>query len=314
MSFGSPAWLVALLAIPAAVGAYLLLRRRRSPYAVRFPALASLRQAAQDVAPRTSHLPAALLLAAVAALALALARPRVAHSVPTGEGAVMLVTDHSGSMSATDVQPTRLAAAEQAADTFIAQMPASVRVGAIAFSTSPDASQSPVTDKSAARAIIDNQVAEGSTATGDALLLALQLLQGSTRTHPPSAIILLSDGAANAGVDSVTVARQAAADRIPIYTVALGTANGTLPNPDPFGPPVPVPPDPALMARIAQASGGQAFNARSAEELSSIYRRLAGGVGSVTRKQEVTAWFALGGLLLLLGAAGAGAWRAGRLP
>ena len=127
----------------------------------------------------------------------------------------MLVTDHSGSMAATDVQPTRLAAAEQAADSFIDKLPSKVRVGAVAFSTSPDAVQGPVTNHAAAEAIIDGQSANGSTATGDALELALQLLRGANRKHPPSAIVLLSDGAANAGVDSVAVARLAGAGADP---------------------------------------------------------------------------------------------------
>jgi Ca-activated chloride channel family protein len=189
-----------------------------------------------------------------------------------------------------------------------------VLVGAIAFSSSPDAAQAPVTNHSAARAIIDAQNANGSTATGDALELALQLLHGADKKHPPSAIVLLSDGAANAGVDVSTIARQAAQDKIPIDTVALGTPNGVLQSPDPFQPPVAVPPDPQLMQQIAQLSGGRSFNAKSAGELSSIYKQLGRKLGSVTRKREVTAVFAAGGLVLLLfGAAMSTRW-SGRLP
>ena len=126
--------------------------------------------------------------------------------------------------------------------------------------------------------------------------------------------MLLSDGAANAGLDVSTVAREAARDKIPIDTVALGTPNGTLPNPDPFGPSMAVPPDPQLMAQIAQLSGGRSFNAQSAGELSSIYRRLGKQLGTVTRKREVTAEFAIGGfVLLLLAAVGSTRW-SGHLP
>ena len=144
--------------------------------------------------------------------------------------------------------------------------------------------------------MIDQQSAGGATATGDAIELALQLLRGSDRKHPPSAMVLLSDGAANAGVDAVTAARQAAEDRIPIYTVALGTPSGTLTSPDPFSPPLAVPPDPQLMREIARVSGGRTFNAQSADQLSSIYKRLGSELGSVTRKHEVTAEFAIAGL------------------
>jgi Ca-activated chloride channel family protein len=226
----------------------------------------------------------------------------------------MLVTDHSGSMAATDVQPTRLAAAERAANTFIDRVPAKILVGAIAFSDSPDAVQAPQADRAAARAVIAGQNANGATATGDALELALQLLHGSNAKHPPSAIVLLSDGAANAGVDVRTVARQAARDKIPIDTVALGTPNGVLPAPDPFAPPVAVPPDPELMQEIAQLSGGRSFNAQTADQLSSIYKQLADRLGSVTRKREVTVAFAIGGLAFLLLAAATSTRWSGRLP
>ncbi|HEY6396838.1 MAG TPA: VWA domain-containing protein, partial [Solirubrobacteraceae bacterium] len=234
--------------------------------------------------------------------------------VAVGEASVMLVTDHSGSMAATDVQPTRLAAAESAANKFIDELPGTARVGAIAFSGSSDAAQGPATNKAAARAVIDHQQANGATATGDALELALQLLHSGDAKHPPSAIILLSDGSANAGTSALTVARQAGYQRIPIYTVALGTPDGTLPNPDPFGPPLAVPPDPQLMRAIARASGGRTFNAQSAGQLISIYKTLGKQLGTVSHKREVTAAFAAGGLvLLLLAAAGSVRW-SGRLP
>jgi Ca-activated chloride channel family protein len=314
MTFASPIWLAALALVPAALALLDLSRRRARRYAIRFPAASTLVLAAGGAPSWRRHVPTALLLAAVAALALALARPHVSYRVAVDQASTMLVTDHSGSMAATDVAPTRLAAAQQAANTFIDQLPGAVRVGAVAFSSSPDAVQGPVTNHSAARSIIDAQSADGATATGDALDLALQLLHGGDRRHPPAAIVLLSDGAANAGVDAVTAARQAAQDRIPIYTVALGTPGGTLTNPDPLGPPLAVPPDPALMREIARVSGGHAFDAQTADELSSIYRRLGSQIGSTTRQREITAVFAAAGLVLLL-LAGAGSLRwSGRLP
>lgn len=314
MSFASPLWLLALAAIPIAIVAAIAARRRSRRYAVRFPAVSTLALAAGAGSSWRRHLPAAFALTAIAVLALALARPRMSYSAPTGKASVILVMDHSGSMAATDVQPSRLAAAERAANTFIDQLPATVLVGAIAFSSSPDAVQAPVADHGAARELIAAENANGSTATGDALELALQLLRGSDRKHPPSAIVLLSDGAANAGVDVTTVARQAAQDRIPIDTVALGTPNGVLPSPDPFQPPTAVPPDPQLMQEIAQLSGGRSFNAQSADELSSIYSNLGHQLGTVTRKRDITAAFAIGGVVfLLLGAATSTRW-SGRLP
>ncbi len=314
MSFASPIWLLGLLLIPLAIAATIRARRRAKRYAVRFPAVSTLQLAVDRGSSWQRVLPAAFLLAAIAALAFALARPHVSYSASVGEASVMLVTDHSGSMAATDVSPTRLAAAERAANSFIDQLPSGVRVGAVAFGSSPDGVQAPESNHDAARAIINGQVANGATDTGDALELALQLLHGTNKKHPPSAVVLLSDGDANTGVDVLTVARLAAQEKIPIYTVALGTPGGVLQNPGGFGAPVPVPPDPQLMAQIAQLSGGRTFNAQSADELSSIYRHLGNQLGKVTRKREVTAEFAIGGVvLLLLGAVGSAKW-SGRLP
>jgi Ca-activated chloride channel family protein len=314
VSFASPGWLLALLAIPLALAAWAAAGRRARRYAIRFPAVPVLRAAAAAGGPSPARfIPPALLLAAMAALALALARPNFSYRAAVNQASVMLVTDHSGSMAAKDVSPNRLSAAVNAANTFIDQLPSGARVGAIAFSDSPDAVQAPVTDHSAARAIIDAQSANGATDTGDALALALQLLHATTPKHPPSAVVLLSDGAANQGVNPVSVAEQAKRDRVPIFTVALGTPNGTLPG-SPFQSPVPVPPDPALMRQIADASGGRAFNARSSDQLISIYKHLGTQIGGVKREHDATFAFAIAGGVLLLLAAGATARGSGALP
>ncbi|MGO9791833.1 MAG: VWA domain-containing protein [Solirubrobacteraceae bacterium] len=313
MSFAAPQWLAALALIPVAIAASIAARRRARRYAVRFPAVSTLALLGAASAWRR-YIPAALALAAIAALALALARPHVSYSAAVREASVMLVSDESGSMASTDVQPSRLAAAESAASTFIDELPGVARVGAIAFSSSVNAVQAPVANHAAARAIIDAQVAGGATATGNALALALTLLDGSSAKHAPGAIVLLSDGAANAGLNVIAVAREAAQDKIPIYTVALGTPEGTLPNPDPFAAPLAVPPDPQLMAQIAQASHGRAFDAQTADQLSSIYKHLGSRLGSVTRKREITAEFAIGGLALLLLAAVTSTRWSPRLP
>jgi Ca-activated chloride channel family protein len=298
MSFAAPGWLAALALVPIAIAASIAARRRARRYAVRFPAVSTLALLDAGGAWRR-RLPAAFALAAIAALALALARPHVSYSASAREASVMLVSDESGSMASTDVQPSRLAAAERAANSFIASLPSGARVGAIAFSSAVNAVQAPSSDHAGARSVIDSQVADGATATGNALALALSLLDGSNPKHAPAAIVLLSDGAANAGLDVLSVAGDAARERIPIYTVALGTADGTLANPDPFAPAIAVPPDPQLMAAIAQTSRGRTFDAQSAGQLSAIYKHLGSQLGTVTRKREVTAEFALGALVLL---------------
>ena len=143
---------------------------------------------------------------------------------------------------------------------------------------------------------------DGATATGDALQSAIGLLQrGSTRI--PSAIVLLSDGKTTEGGDPVTVARQdGSTKKIPIYTVALGTPGATLDNPDPLGPPIDVSPDRETLSQIAQVSGGQAFEANDSGNLEGIYQKLGSQLGTKTVKREITAGFAIAGLILLLGA------------
>ncbi|MEA2298489.1 MAG: Ca-activated chloride channel [Solirubrobacteraceae bacterium] len=312
MSFASPLWLFGLLLVPLALAAHLAARRRARRYAVRFTALPALRLAAGSSSPWRRHLPTAVLLAALAVLALTLARPQRAVHIPVGRASIVLVLDHSGSMDATDVRPSRLAAAQKAATTFIGRMPAQVRIGVVTFSSAADSVQAPSLDHAAARRIVAAQLAFGATATGDALALALELLHQGPKL--PAAIVLLSDGTANAGQDPLTVAAAAAAQKVPIYTVALGTQNATVPNPNPFGAPLAAPPDPELMAAIAKASRAQTFTADSAGSLNSIYQRLGSQLGTATRKEDVSSSFAVAGLLLLAAAAGASLALGSRLP
>jgi Ca-activated chloride channel family protein len=313
MSFSSPLWLLALLAVPLALLAYLEARRRGRRYAIRFPAASTLLAAAGAVPAWRRHLPAALALAAMASLAVALARPHRTVRVPVEQASVVLVTDHSGSMQATDVDPNRLSAAQKAAERFIDAVPKGTRVGAVAFSDRADMVQAPTTDHDATRRVIDGQVASGATATGDALQTALNLVRGGGKKDP-AAIILLSDGARTTGRDPLGVADEARRARVPIYTVALGTADATVPNPNPFGPPLSAAPDPETLRRVADISGARAFAAGDRDKLNSIYQRLGSRLASRSKQREITAAFAVGGLLLLLGAGVTSLRSAGRLP
>lgn len=300
MSFHDPLWLLALLLVPAVVLWQLLTRRRRTTrYAIRFTAVSTVREVVQTGGRWAARVAAVSVLLAIAVAAAALARPRIPHRVPIGQASLMLIIDHSGSMAASDVDPTRLKAATRAANTFIDQLPKSARVGVIGFADTSDYVQRPTIHHSVVRSVIDSQVANGGTATGPALDLALSLLRGSDKHHPPSAIVLLSDGAANVGINPVVPARQARQDKIPIYTVALGTRGGVL-NLGPFSRPEPVPPDPELMRAIAQESGGRTFNAQSASQLSSIYSALGQQLSTVVHHKDITAEVALAAAALLL--------------
>jgi Ca-activated chloride channel family protein len=254
-------------------------------------------------------------LAAIAALVLALARPERTVAVPVERASIVLVSDHSRSMLAQDVDPDRMTAAKRAARSFIDQLPDQVRIGAVAFSDFPDAIRAPSQDHDEARSVIDGQVADGGTATGDALESAVELLrrerQGTRKT--PAAIVLLSDGKTTLGTNPVAVAGEAKRLGIPMYTVSLGTTDATVPNPG-LGPPLPATPDPETLEEIAETSGGRAFSAEDDQELSTIYKALGSRLGTKDEKREITAAFAAGGLLLLMAAAGSSVRRRALLP
>ncbi|HEV3002581.1 MAG TPA: VWA domain-containing protein [Solirubrobacteraceae bacterium] len=314
MSFASPGWFAALALIPLGVLLYALARRRRRRWAVRFPAVATV----AAVAPRPSawrrRIPAALLALAVAALVGALARPQSTDAVPVERATVMLITDGSRSMQAVDVEPSRIAAAKAAARSFLDKVPDRLRVGFVGYSQTPTIVQRPTTDHRAVRTALDSLIADGGTATGEAIDAALSsLTERGQRGRAPAAIVLLSDGKSTDGRDPVEMARRAGRMKVPIYTVALGTEDGVVPG-GPYGQPLPVPPDPETMRRIAEVSGGRAYEIDEGDALERVYDTLGSKIGTRDVKREASASFALGGLLLLAAAAGlAVRWRS-RLP
>jgi len=312
MSFQAPLFLLGLLVVPLALAAQALARRRPARYVVRFPALPTL-AAVVPRAPRWRRLvPPALLCLALAGLALALARPEMTIAVPVERASVMLVTDTSGSMQATDVAPSRLAAVQAAAARFTDRVPDALQVGLVAYADGPHTVVAPTRDRAEVRAALDGLVAEGGTATGDALERALRTLGDRGAGKPPAAVVLLSDGANQTGRDPAEVARAARAAGVPVYTVALGTADGAVMAPD--GRTLPVPPDPAALAEVARITGGKAFAAEDANALDEVYERLGSRIGTRREKREISAGFAAAGLLLLTGALGTSLrWR-GRLP
>jgi Ca-activated chloride channel family protein len=250
---------------------------------------------------------------ALAVLILAAARPQRVVAVPVNTASIMLANDTSGSMAATDVAPSRLRAAQRAATSFLAKVPNSVRVGLLEFNSKVTVLQSPTTDRAPVRSALSQLRVTGGTAIGDAIRTSLRTLTGNKpagRKQPPAAIVLLSDGASDVGTDPLTAARQAAADHIPIYTIVLGTAHGSVNEKRGNGTvAVPVPPDPQQLAQIANLSGGRAFTATDARGLNTVYERLGAQLGRKKVKHEITASFAGGGLaMLLLGSVASLAW------
>jgi Ca-activated chloride channel family protein len=215
-------------------------------------------------------------------------------------------------MLATDVEPSRLDAARGAAEAFLDGVPDDLRVGAVAFSTSPRSAVSPTHDRDSVRAHLETLRADGGTATGEGLAEGLRLLERDGNRRPPAAIVLLSDGKTTTGRDPVELAREARAVGVPIYTVALGTSAATIP--DSSGGSLPVPPDPETMAEIATASEGESFDVDDADELGSIYERLGSQIATRPEQREITVGFAAGGIVLLLAASVLGLRAGGRLP
>ena len=285
MSFQSPAFLVGLALIPLLVALYL--RTERRPQA--FAPVKLLPSVAPHRAGWRRHAAVAGYGAALVALLVALAKPQATVARPTQQARVVVVTDRSGSMLAKDVAPNRLTAAKRAAGTFLDAVPDEVRVGAVAFNQRAEVLQSPTRDHDAVREALQSVKAAGTTATGDAIKTALQSIKGSA----PAAIVLLSDGKSVRGSDPVEAAQDAKRRKIPIYTVALGTVNGTIDGGRS------VPPDPRTLARIARVTGGRAFTAGDVEALDQVYERLGSQVATEQRKVEVTSVFAGGALLLM---------------
>jgi Ca-activated chloride channel family protein len=272
-----------------------------------------------------------------------MARPHRTTLVPRDRATVILVVDVSRSMEAKDVKPTRIGAAVEALRTFLDRVPSRLQVGLIAFAGDPEVAAPPTTDHDLVRTSLGTiqwAPSFGGTAIGDALAAAVKLGQqavggdngnlAAVRTAPPSAakglvsILFLSDGAQTRGdLEPLAGADRARAAGIPVYTVALGTPNGTLtfgggggfPGGSPYGDRrVPVPPDPATLKAIADRTGGEFFAAQSAKSLKSAYSKLGSKLGRKPGKSEITYAFLAGALGLLLGAGALSARWSPRLP
>lgn len=350
MTFEWP-WAFALLAVvPLAALGLRLVERRRMRHAIRFPNVDVLAAVAARERSWTRLAGPALFLLALAATLAALARPHAFALGASEQASIVLTLDSSGSMMADDVRPTRLDAARAAIRSFLKRVPRPVRVGLITFSGEPQVI-APLTGN---RQLISEGldcIAPGyGTAIGDAIDRSVALATeggGPGRAdgrRPLRAIILLSDGSQRGGIlEPLEGAAKAKAAGIPVYTVALGTPDGVLQfggggggvdecglptfQPGRFGPPnggfdrgggetesIPVPPDTEMLRRIAQATGGEFFDARSAGRLKDVYERLGSKLARKKVKREYTNAFLGGAAALLLLAAGASARFGPRLP
>jgi Ca-activated chloride channel homolog len=232
----------------------------------------------------------------------------------------VLAMDNSASMTATDVEPTRLDAAKSAASSFLDQLPSRFRVGLVSFSSGASVLHEPTEDHEAVGSSLDDLQSKVGTAIGDAILTSVQLAPDDDPQAPDDkplfAVLLLSDGANSAGIDPLEAVEVAEEAGVPVYTIALGTETGSIDLPDEFGVlrPFPVPPDPETLRRIAEETGGRFFEAPSEADLQAVYEEIGSQVATEDEERELTAAFAGAGALFLIVGAGLSLLWFGRIP
>jgi Ca-activated chloride channel family protein len=340
MSFASPALLWGLLLVPLAIAAYLLVQRRRQRYAVRFTNVDLLADLVPRVPSWRRHLPAVLYLSALAALLVSLARPQAMVPVPKEQATVVMVVDTSGSMAATDVQPNRLVAAQQAGKSFLDVIPPKFRVALVSFNSITQTLLRPTTDRQAAREALDELRADGGTAMGDGLVRGIELTElmptpaadgqpGSTLPRIPGRPALPT--ATPTPAPSPTPAPGAEGEtpeRLPAAILLLSDGASTSGSVQPLqaarmaqelgipvyavalgtpggtvsimGRRIAVPPDERTLRQIAQITGGQYFAAPTSQDLQAVYKDIGSRIGYVEEPREVTANFAAAGAVLLV--------------
>jgi Ca-activated chloride channel homolog len=318
MTFAWPWMLVSLAAIPLLVLGYQRLLRQRAARRTELAAL-GLVSAGAVTTGRRRHVGPALFLAAIAVLFVALARPAATLSEAHREGTVVLAFDVSGSMAATDLAPSRIAAAKAAARAFVAREPAAVRIGVVAFSSSGLVTQQPTKDRSRVLDAIAALTPKGGTALARGLQTSLSAIAGKTVQlaapgdsvepqgqdlgfHGSAAVILLSDGENTAGPDPLDVADLASTAGVKIYPIGLGSAEGTVLDIDGFQ--VATALDEPLLREMATKTDGRYFAASDAAALTRVYRSIDLAWVVAPKHVEVTALFAAAAALLLLVGAG----------
>ena len=325
IGFVWPLALLSLVLIPLLVALYVWAQYRRPKYAARFTNLDLLANVVDRTPNWRRHVPAVLGLLALTGLLLSLARPEWQHKVPKEQATVVLVTDISGSMNATDVEPTRMDAAKEAGHQLVEELPEGFRIALVTFSAGVRTVVAPTTDKPIVDAAIDSLSPIGGTAMGDGILEGIAASElnpegPSARVAPtpapgqqdgeeaedsPVIMVLLSDGANTLGqTDPLDAATQAAEKGIPIFAIALGTQDGIATVIDNTGRTrqVRVPPDEDTLKEIADLTDGRFFSAPTADQLSSIYEDLGSRIGYNTETDEITVGFAGVAALFLIAA------------
>jgi len=317
VSFASPLFLLVLLAVPAAVAAYVWLERRRDRRAAAWAAPALVPNLVASRPGRRRHVPIALFLLGLALLLVGFARPQAKLRVAREGATIVLAFDVSRSMEAKDVRPTRLKAARAAAIDFVNRLPAKYRVALVTISEHVSVPVPPTYDRDRVRrALLLAPHGEG-TALGNGIARSVAVAvravgRGKTGEPPAAAVLVISDGAQTQGQwTPQRAAALAKKDGVPVSTAVVGTARGIVTRKLPGGytERISVPPDPRALQMVARVTGGRAFTAVRATDLKRVYDDLGHRLAHVRKKREITAGFSLAALVLMVaGAALSGLW------
>ena len=336
MYFQWPEFLWLMLAMPLLVLLYLWLLRRKKKMALRYASLSIVKEAMGPGQTVRRHIPPALFLLALGAMVLAAGRPMAVITLPSNQQTIILAMDVSGSMRATDVQPSRLVAAQNAAKAFLGELPRHVKVGIVAFAGSAQVAQIPTINREDLVTAIDRFQLQRATATGNAIVISLATLfpdagieleslqtgrdrqrgfslDGERKEKKPftpvapgsytsAAIIMLTDGQRTTGVDPLEAAKLAADRGVRIYTVGIGTVDGETIGFEGWSMRVRL--DEETLKAIATKTNAEYFYAGSANDLKKVYNTLSSRLTVEKKETEVSALLALAAAALSLLSAG----------
>jgi Ca-activated chloride channel homolog len=323
-NFTAPWWFLLMIVVALIGGGYVVVQRMRRKRTLRFTNLELLERVMPKRQSWVRHVPPVVLVIALMLLTTAMAGPTAEQRVPRNRATVMLVIDVSLSMEATDVRPTRLRAAQDAAKDFVTGLTPGINLGLIAFAGTATVLVSPTTDREGVANAIDNLRLAESTATGEAIFAALQAIDGFAQVisgvegAPPARIVLMTDGKQTIPTDdgndprgAFTAARAAAETKIPVSTISFGTEHGEVTI---DGKTQSVPVDDESMQEIARLSGGEFYRAATADQLHRVYDTLGEQIGYETKDADASRpWLMLGTLAALI-AAGSALLIGQRLP
>ena len=344
MNFLWPEFLWLLLTLPLLAGIYIWTLRRKKKLALRYASLSIVKEAMGRGHSWRRHVPPILFLLAIAAMLLAAARPLATITLPSRQQTLILAMDVSGSMRATDVKPNRMVAAQEAAKSFIADLPRHVRVGIVAFAGSAQVTQLPTVNRDDLTAAIDSFQLQRGTATGNGNMMSLATLfpdagidiaalgprdgarplRADPAKPPPkeftpvepgsynsAAIIMLTDGQRTTGVDPLEAAKMAAERGVRVYTVGIGTVDGETIGFEGWSMRVRL--DEETLKSVAQRTQAEYFYAGTAADLKKVYETLSTRLTVEKKETEVSGLFALVGAVLALLSATLSLWWLGRI-